>query len=48
VWWGAKISGVGFALDVAPPQLVEEYLTEAWADRATAALRAHLHEPGRD
>jgi hypothetical protein len=48
VRWGAKISGVGFALDVAPPQIVEEYLTEAWADRAPAALRAQLREPGRD
>jgi YjbR len=47
VRWGAKISGVGFALDVTPPEVVEEYLTEAWADRAPASLRAR-HESCTD
>jgi hypothetical protein len=48
VRWGAKIAGVGFALDVTPPEIVEEYLTEAWADRAPASLRARLRpEPAR-
>jgi hypothetical protein len=42
VRWGAKISGVGFALDVTPPEVLEEYLTEAWADRASGPLRAQL------
>ena len=42
VRWGAKIAGVGFALDVTPPEVIEEYLTEAWADRAPARLRAQL------
>jgi hypothetical protein len=46
VRWGARISGVRFALDVTPPQILQEYLTEAWAERATAALRAQLPDPG--
>ena len=47
VRWGAKVAGVGFALEVTPVEVVEEYLTEAWADRAPARLRAQLDEPAK-
>ncbi|MEO6504203.1 MAG: MmcQ/YjbR family DNA-binding protein [Jatrophihabitantaceae bacterium] len=40
VRWGAKVLGVAFDLDVAGHELVEEYLTEAWASRATPPLLA--------
>ncbi|WP_408669190.1 hypothetical protein [Jatrophihabitans sp.] len=42
VRWGAKVLGVAFDLDVAGHELVEEYLTQAWASRATPRLLAQL------
>lgn len=40
VYWGRKLSGVGIDLGRAPKDLVQEYLTEAWAARASRQLRA--------
>ncbi len=40
VYWGRKLTGVGMDLGRAPTELVQEYLTEAWAARAARQPRA--------
>ena len=44
VMWGKKVSGVGFDLDAAVPEVVDDYLTEAWSDRAPKALLDELDQ----